>query len=308
MDRISDTNSSLQAEGADTAAPESAAVEDTKSRKRMSAAEEAYMRGSMKLNPPSVMVTTSKYLNDPYYRETFAQAALRGPGHDVSPTYMIPNISRALSETRDEEEYARLIEEEKSKYPAFKAWLERRQLTDYKPDALRGHKDGTLGAMIRSFIEDSGMQIDFRGTGLTPKNDGEYILRRRAKQHDIEHMVTGFGPNIFGEFAMSMMNITSIYRHFSPKLAMHLCEAMMFGHATGMFRTHLHSPEYFLGLQDAVAQGREAGRKLNIPLIMVDWEDYLDMTPEEIAKDLGFERGPGKAWDYSSKMFGDGGY
>jgi ubiquinone biosynthesis protein Coq4 len=287
---------------------DAAPAEDTKARKRMSAAEEAYMRGSVKLNPPSVMITTSKYLNDPYYRETFAQAALRGPGHDVSPTYLIPNMSRALSETRDEEEYARLIEEEKAKYPAFKAWLERRRLTDYKPDELRQYKDGTLGATIRSFIEDSGMQIDFRGTGLSPKTDGEYILRRRAKHHDIEHMVTGFGPNAYGEFGMSMMNIISIYTHFTPKLAMHLCEAMMFGHATGMFRTHLHAPEYFLGLQDALHLGREAGRSIKMPLLLVDWEDYLHMTPEDIAADLGFTRGPGAAWDFSSKMFGDGGY
>ena len=39
-----------------------------------------------------------------------------------------------------------------------------------------------------------------------------------------------------------------------------------------------------------------AGRAIKKPLLMVDWEDYLDWQIADIAVDLGFEQGPGDAW------------
>lgn len=277
-------------------------VVDSKSRRALTEQEAAYMRGGAEPHASSILTSTSKYLNNPYFRDTFAQFALRKTGNDVAPTYLIPKMVHALADVRDDAEYLRLTRAEKEKNPAFAAWLARRRLTRYLPDEMRHHAPGTLGAAIRDFIERSGMQMEFMKAGLEPRNDVEYMIRRRAALHDIEHMVTGFGPNPLGEAALAVMNVVSYANHFSPQLSQYMGEANMFVSVTSLYRNTLHTPEITRDLFKAWELAIVAGNSIRMPLMLVDWEEKLDMTPEQIAEELGFVRGPGAGWDYSSEL------
>ena len=270
-----------------------------RTRRELNEMEARYMRGPVDPVTSSVLISSSKYLNNPYYRDAFSQFALRRHGKDLPETYLIPNMVKALSECRDDEDFARLVEEEKARFPAFGAWLSERRITAYEPEAMRHHKPGTLGAAICTFLSDGGMEMQFMMKGEAPRSDLEYIRKRRVIHHDIEHMVTGFGPNEFGEQALSTMNVASAAAAFTPKLAQYLSEANTWVTATSYYRTSLHAPNLMPGMLEAMRHGVAAGQAIRTPLIMVAWEDYLDWPLEEIAGDLGFERGPGDAWAWS---------
>src|SRR5882757_7054229 len=103
----------------------------------MDAAESRYMQGTREPATSSVLISNSKYLNNPYYREAFAQQALRRHGHDLPPTYMVPLMIRAIGEVTDHAEVARLVAEEKVKNPEFGAWVDARQRTSFRPEEVR---------------------------------------------------------------------------------------------------------------------------------------------------------------------------
>jgi len=264
--------------------------------------EEAYMRQGATPVLSSVLVSNSDYLNNPLYRDTYAQFALRRYGRDLPTTYLIPNMVRSLSECRDDGKFLALVQRERSRRPAFADWLDRRQFTSYDPVSLRYCAPGTLGATIRAFVEDSGMQMEFLSRELGVHNDLNYMQKRRAACHDIEHMVTGFGPNQLGELALNMVNNAGNAAYFSPDLAKYLNEATMFTSSTSYYRHSLHYPALMPGIFEAMKLGIAAGQSLRMPLLMVRWEEYLDWPLDEIAADLGFERGPGAAWDYSNEL------
>ncbi len=264
--------------------------------------EEAYMRQGKVPVLSSILTSNSKYLNNPLYRDTYAQFALRRYGHDLPTTYLIPDMRRSLAECRDDAAYLALVGDEREKRPAFAAWLDRRQYSSYTPSDLRSCAPGTLGAEIRAFIEDSGMEMEFQNRGHEVRSDIEYIQKRRAACHDIEHMVTGFGPNQLGELALNLVNNSGNAAYFSPELAKYFNEASMFTSSTSYYRHHLHYPALMPGIFDAFRRGIEVGQSIRIPLLMVCWEEYLDWQLGDIAADLGFQRGPGGEWDYSNEL------
>ena len=179
------------------------------------------MQGAQDPTTSSVLISNSKYLNNPYYRDVFAQFALRRHGRDLPETYLIPQMVRAIAEVKDMAEFVRLVEEEKAKKPAFAAWINERRFTVHGPDHLHQYAEGTLGAAIRAFLEDSGMEMQFMMKDEEAESDIEYMVKRRVNNHDIEHIVTGFGPYQLGESALAIMNITACANYFTPALAQH---------------------------------------------------------------------------------------
>jgi ubiquinone biosynthesis protein Coq4 len=257
------------------------------------------MQGEQEPATSSVLISNSKYLNNPYYRDVFAQFALRRHGRDLPETYLIPQMVRAVAEVTDMAEFARLIEEEKAKKPDFAAWLNERRFSAYRPDQLHQYAEGTLGAAIRAFLEKSGMEMQFMMKDQAAESDIEYTVKRRVNNHDIEHIVTGFGPYQLGESALAIMNITACANYFTPALAQHMSDHNMFVSATGYYRVSLHYPALLPHELDAMRRGITAGQALKQPFFMVQWEDYLDWKITDICDHLGFERGPGEGWAWS---------
>jgi ubiquinone biosynthesis protein COQ4 len=262
----------------------------------LSKAEADYMEGGKKPVTSSVLVSNSKFLNSPLFREAWTQMSLRRHGPDLPEPFCSPMMIRGIYDVVDVAEFVAEIAAEKARNPEFRAWLDERRLTAYRASELRAHADGTLGAAIRKFVEASGMEMDFTGMGEEITNDFDYMVKRRGVNHDIEHMVTGFGPNSFGEEALAMCNNAAIFNYFPPKLAHHAAMTTIFVTGASYMRNALHYPESVPYHLDAIQRGITAGRALKKPLFMVQWEDYLDWQIDDICAELGIERGPDELW------------
>lgn len=262
----------------------------------LTAEEAAYMTGGKEPVRGSVPATTSRFLDSPLFSHAYTVLSLRRLGDDVAITYDIPAMQRALGDVADPAAMMRALAEERAINPAFAAWLDRRRFTSWNAGQLAPHAAGTLGGTMRAFIVDSGMQIEFMNKDREIASDIDYIYKRHGASHDIQHMVTGFGPSIAGETALAMMNVTSNAKFFNPALAEMISLPNLFVSSGAYMRGGLHYGAGMPVLLEAMERGIAAGRALNQPLLTIEWEDYLDLSVEEIAQELGFERGPGDAW------------
>jgi ubiquinone biosynthesis protein Coq4 len=261
-----------------------------------------YMQGEVPPATSSVLTSNSKYLNSPNYRDAFCHQALRRHGHDLPPTYNVPPMYRAIAEVTDQMEAARMIAAEKEKNPEFAHWVdvETRRNTVYRIEDLRDKADGTFGAALRTFLE-RGYDMAYGREDRELTTDLDFILRRRGLSHDIEHIVTGFGPNTAGEQALAMSIIVASARYFSPDLAHYLSHHMAFVACGGLMRTTLHYHDTVPTYYDAVRQGIALGQAVKRPLWMERWEDYLDWQLGDLAAHLGFEPGPGDDWHWTTE-------
>jgi len=69
--------------------------------------------------------------------------------------------------------------------------------------------------------------------------DGRVVL------HDIEHLVTGFGPNPAGEVALAVCNVAATARYFTPASAQYFSHATYFVSSASFARSRAR-----LGLDD----------------------------------------------------------
>ena len=282
-----------------TAKPiESAAndVEPVVKRGGMTPAEIAYMRQGIEPVAGSIPMSTSPFLNSPLFVHAYSQLSLRRLGDDVPTTYDIPDMSRGIDDVTDYADWAKQVAIEKAENPVFAEWLDRRQMARFNPHEMGHYADGTLGATIRDFMLKSGYDIEFMNKGTVPANDLQYLMKRSSECHDIQHMVTGFGPNIAGEHALIMMNVTGNACFFRPELAAYISRSPYFLASANLMRSGLHYSAGMPRLLEATELGIAAGRGLKKPLHIVNWEDYLDWQLDDIAADLGFTRGPGDLW------------
>jgi ubiquinone biosynthesis protein Coq4 len=266
--------------------------------KAVEAEEDRYMQGDVEPVTSSVLISNSKYLNNPYYRDAYAQHALRRHGHDLPPTYTIPMMVKAINEVTDFPAAIRLVEEEKAKKPEFAAWLAAGRHSSYRIEEMGHYAEGTLGAAIRTFMQ-KGYEIEFMHKGEKPASEFEYMVKRRTALHDIEHMVTGYGPNSAGEMALAMANVTSTANYFSPDLAQFVSQHTVWVSSASYKRISLHYPAVLPTILEAMQKGIELGRALDKPLFLYPWEDWLDWQLDDIAAHLGFVRGPGDDWHWT---------
>jgi ubiquinone biosynthesis protein COQ4 len=98
-----------------------------------------------------------------------------------------------------------------------------------------------------------------------------------------------------------MVNVTSEARYFTPELAQMLSQANVCITSTGYNRTALHYHHVLPTYLDAMQRGISVGSALREPLFLYQWEGYLDWQLDDIAKHLGFIRGPGTEWDWTTE-------
>jgi ubiquinone biosynthesis protein Coq4 len=262
--------------------------------------EARYMCGDVEPAKSSVLISNSKYLNNPYYRDVFAQACLRRQGGDLPSTYLVPAMIKAMAEVTDRREIQGLIDAEKAQNPAFAAWLASRPDCRYSRDDVRACAPGTLAAAIRGFIEASGLNMEFMYKE-DASDDIAFLSKRQMAVHDICHLVTGFNPNIVGEVALQLACIGAISRYFSPALAQHINATNAFSSTSHYTRISLHYHAVMPTLLEGMALGATMGLALKLPLFMYDWGAYLDWRLEDIAADMGIVRGPTTAWDWTDE-------
>lgn len=261
--------------------------------------EARYLMGQAEPAVSSLLISSSTYLNNPRFRDVYAQMGLKRDGHDLPAAYLIPEVQRAFDEVTQPELLDRLLGEARHSLPGLADWLDQRFVSRFDADDLKAYEPGTLGAEICKFIVDSGMEIDFMFRAEA-RSDLEYLNKRRVQVHDIEHMVTGFDPSPAGETALIVANIAANERYFGSELAAELNRFGTFLLSTNIMRAGLHYPKVLHAYLEGIALGRALGHRQARPLFMIRWEDHLDWPIGDIRAHFGFNEAPAADhWDWT---------
>lgn len=240
----------------------------------------------------SVLISSSRYLNHSVLRELMAQEMLRRNGPDMPNTAYIPEVAQILHDLEDMPEIFRLFEAEKQRLPEFRNWLDRKLLSDFRAEDVAHCQPGTLGHMIHDFIANSGFNMDVFFQGMKVDSDYTYYLKERALTHDLEHMVTGFGPNNGGELALIAANIRAAYKYFCPELAAYMNRVSNYLKAKSLMKSNLYYPKAVPIQIEAEERGYAQGRNWKFPLMMLPWRELIDISVEEIRQEYGITDAP----------------
>ena len=256
---------------------------------KVGASEREYFNGGIRTitTESSVLVSSSKYLNNAELRGLVAQEMLRRNGPDLPNTAFIPEVAQALMMIEDFGRVMALFEEEKARLPRFREWCEKRSLADFKKDEVKDSAPGTLGAMLHDFMVNSGYELDIFYREIQVVNDLTYYLRQTAVTHDIEHMISGFGPNHGGEVALLTANMHSKVRYFNPDLASFFNRVQTYLKAKTIMKDGLYYPEAMALNLEAEFKGAEQGRNWKYPIMLAPWRDWVDWQVADIREELG---------------------
>jgi ubiquinone biosynthesis protein COQ4 len=250
----------------------------------------------------SVLMTSSRFLNSARMRDVYAQEGLRKDGLDVPATYMVHQAAMAIGELTDNDEIERLVAVEKAKNPEFAAWLDNRSLSNFTLDDLKDFAPNTLGGIVYDYLYTNGFDLNHSKRGLVPTTDYTFLAKQKVVSHDIEHIVSGLGPNLIGEHALIACNLKCNYDYFSPELACELTRMSGFLMSTGVMKINLHSPHLMGEFLNAVALGVKMAEGMSRPLLINDWRAYLDWTIEDIRKDLNIVGAPPPGtWEWTNE-------
>lgn len=273
---------------------------------KISADDNAYFNGAMQsiTTESSVLVSNSKYLNHAELRHLIAQEMLRRNGADVPSTAFIPEVAHILHSLEDVPAITRLFEEEKARLPEFRRWLERRELADFTREELKHCAAGTLGAEIHDFMLRTGYELNFFFREVEVVNDYSFYLRQAALCHDIEHIVTGFGPNHGGEIALLNGNIFSKARYFCPELAAFFNRIPSYLKSKTMLKNGLYYPEAVAVFLEGEYRGVVQALNWKYPIMLVNWRDYADWQLADIRTELGITPllDPPDLWDDTARL------
>ncbi|MXO74339.1 hypothetical protein GRI40_03755 [Altererythrobacter aerius] len=267
--------------------------------------ERQYFNGAIRKveTSSSVLVSSSKYLNSAELRSLVAQEMLRRNGPDLPNTAYIPEVAQILHMLEDHADIIRLFEEEKARLPLFREWLEKRNLADFTKAEVEGCAPGTLGAMLYDFMVNSGYELDVFFREVQVVNDFTFYLRQTALTHDIEHMVTGFGPNHGGEIALLNANLHSKSLYFRPELAAFFNRIQCYLKAKTIMKDSLHYPEALALNLEAEFRGAEQGRNWAYPIMLADWRSLVDTPITEIRRMLNITPvPPAGEWEDTNRL------
>jgi ubiquinone biosynthesis protein COQ4 len=249
----------------------------------------------------SVLLTNSRFLNSAKMRDVYAQEGLRKDGRDVPATYMVHQAAMAIGELTDVPEVERLIAAEKAKKPEFAAWLDKRSLSDFTLDDLKDFAPETLGGIVYNYLYTNGFDLNHSKRGLVPTTDYTFMQKQRVVSHDIEHIVSGLGPNLIGEHALIACNMKCNYDYFSADLACELVRMSGFLMSTGAMKINLHSPHLMSEFLKAVSVGVKMADGMSRPLLVNDWRDYLGWTLPQIREELNIlDAPPPGTWEWTN--------
>ena len=267
-------------------------------------ADRAYFNGAIKTvtTESSVLVSSSKYLNHPMLRALIAQEMLRRNGPDLPNTAYIPEVAQILHDLEDMPRIIELFEMEKARLPRFREWLEKRSLSNFTLAETKDCAPGTLGAAIHNFMANSGYQLDLFFQEIKVVNDFTFYLRQTALTHDIEHMITGFGPNHGGEVALLTANMHAKARYFHPELSSFFSRIAFYLKAKTIMKDGFHYPEAMVVNLEAEFLGAEQGRNWAYPLMLVDWRQYVDTPIEDIRREFNITPVIDGRWEDTNRL------
>ena len=233
----------------------------------------------------SVLISSSRYLNDPRLRDWVATHMLRKNGPDIPTPSDSIQLAVMLRDILDVEGINKLIAREREKNAALDAWFEEGFSSSFTIDDLAQYEPGTVGGIFHKYLVDRGLQVEIVPT-FEPTNDFEYWLLRSGQQHDLEHIMGGGGFDFVGELVPYYMRLTNPFVHLSPELAGELSVMSILGATRIHTRAVLHYPETWLTVLETSERGSLVGRTSD-PIWMIKYEDIFHLPLEEAREKAG---------------------
>ena len=166
----------------------------------------------------SVLVSSSRYLNDARVRDWVATHLLRRNGPDIPTPSDSIQLVQILRDVQDIDHINALIAAERQKNPALDAWFSEGFVSTFGLDDLKDYGPDTVGGIFYAQLTDNGLQVDIVPP-FKPRNDFEYFQLRAGQTHDLEHILGGGGFDFIGELVPYYMRLTNLFVHMSPELA-----------------------------------------------------------------------------------------
>jgi ubiquinone biosynthesis protein COQ4 len=226
----------------------------------------------------SVLVSSSRYLNDARVRDWVATHLLRRNGPDIPTPSDSIQLVQILREVQDIDHINALFAAERQKNAVLDAWFKEGFVSTFGLDDLKDYGPETVGGIFYAQLTDNNLQVDIVPP-FTPRNDFEYYQLRAGQTHDLEHILGGGGFDFIGELVPYYMRLTNLFVHMSPELAGELSAFSILGSTRIITRAVLHYPQTWLITQNAVERGAKVGRE-SAPLYMIRYEDVFGLTPE----------------------------
>lgn len=233
----------------------------------------------------SVLISSSRYLNDARVRDWVATHLLRRNGPDVPTPSDSIQLVQILREVQDIDHINTLFAAERQKNPALDEWFREGFVSTFGRDDLKHYGSDTVGGIFHAQLTGNDLQVDIVPS-FTPRNDFEYFQLRAGQTHDLEHILGGGGFDFIGELVPYYMRLTNLFIHMSPELAGELSVFSILGSTRILTRAVLHYPQTWLVVQNAMERGANVGRKSE-PIYMMRYEDILALTPEDARSKLG---------------------
>jgi ubiquinone biosynthesis protein COQ4 len=236
----------------------------------------------------SLLVSSSKYLNDGRLRDWIATVCLRKNGPDFPAPAELVELLDILQGLRDLRRIEDLFHEERKINARLDEWFEEEY---YSPpmtveDYKRFPPGSPGGILYSSFVNQYEVQfVPDQWDRAT--SQFEYYTRRQIQMHDLEHILTGGTVDALGELVPSWFRMTNVPKFLrNQELAAELVIIHIFSSLRYTVRTMLHYPQVWLDCVDAIERGMVAGRDSDA-LFMRKVEPVLGLPLDEARRALG---------------------
>lgn len=245
------------------------------------------LRGVMPVGTESsLLVSSSKYLNNPRLRDWLAMILLRKNGPDMPPPAEMHEFLGILDELRDYTQIEEMFTEERKENPALDAWLSERFVSTYAIADFKDYAPGSLGAIFYKQMTAGDYEIQIVPWSQ-PKTQLEFFNLRSGQTHDFEHILTGGGFNFMGELVPYWYRLTNVPKFFKNQhLATEVNLIQIFGSLRYTIRTVLHYPEIWHVAVQAIQRGMKVGQDSDA-LFMKKLEDVFHLPLEQARAALG---------------------
>lgn len=234
----------------------------------------------------SVLVSSSKYLNDPRLREWVAMIALKANGPDFPPAAEMHELIGILSGLRDYDRIEAMFTAERKINPALDRWFAEGFVSNYQLADLSELPPGSLGGIMYQTFTSGGYDVQIV-PAYEPKSMWEFYSLRSGQTHDFEHILTGGGFNYMGELVPYWFRLATIHKHVIDKeLAGEMSVMGILGTMRYVVRTMLHYPQVWQTALDCIKQGIEVGQQSDA-IWMAKMEDVWHLPLDEARAALG---------------------
>lgn len=259
-----------------------------------------YLNGRRKVRTESsVLISSSRWLNDARVREWTATESLRRNGHDYPLLYGLPTLMQAVDEVVDADHIERLVAEERRINPQFDLWLSEGFLSTYTKDDLRQFPEGSVGRQLFEYMDELDLSPELNSRLLAdpdwkPANTFDFWNLRMGQTHDCYHILGEIGFGSVAEYFITGVVTGNAFRHLSPELAGALMTTNTLIMFPWMTRTMLHYPGAWPTLWRNLSYGYSIGQQSDM-LFAAKFEDILHLPPAEAREALAGVASPGRS-------------